>query len=284
MAAPKLPLVEYLKVQRVTDNEIAEVVSDAAKEAGRMVRTASTIRGAQAKLAALQLKMWAEVGDLTKVGVGDATDAAALVQSVYDAELFAKAGVSSRYWRMALLQQARMGIESFLSRKENGITLKDRIYRNGRAGVAEVNRLLNRDLALGKSAREIAKDVQGFIDPNTPGGPRYAAMRLGRTELNNAFHTTSQKQYASNPFVEAVKWELSGSHKRPDECNLYAQRQHFRGGDPGVFKPGDVPAKPHPNCLCYTVPVSQDVDDFINDMASGKHDAYMNSLGCQYGR
>jgi hypothetical protein len=131
------------------------------------------------------------------------------------------------------------------------------------------------------SAKEIAKQVFRFIDPETPGGASYAALRLGRTELNNAFHTNSIKQAQAMPWVEGVKWNLSGSHPRPDECNEYAEDTHYRGGDGGVFLPQDVPPKPHPNCLCFTTTETQSDEDFIASYRAGDYNDYFASIGLQ---
>jgi hypothetical protein len=284
MADPKLPLIEYIKVQTVTDVEIRQLWRDVQKEAGRIIRSnPGKIRTMQTKLASQQIEAWANSKELIHVGIGDATDAAALVQATYDEELFRKAGVSSRYWSASLMAQARAGINSVISRKENGITLSERVYKNRQGTMSQLNRVLNAGLALGKSASEIAKDVEKFINPQTPGGPHYAAQRLARTELNNAFHTTSLKGYMDSPFVDKVKWHLSGSHKVPDECNQYAEKSHTRGGDAGVWKKSEVPGKPHPNCLCYTTPIVIDEEDFLKQLKAGKFDSYADDLGCGIG-
>lgn len=179
-----------------------------------------------------------------------------------------------------MLQQARAGIDSIISRKENGISLSEKVYRNRVVSSGKIDRILNTGLALGKSAREIANDVSGFISPDVPGGVSYASMRLARTELNNAFHTTQRNMMNKNPFVEKAKWELSGSHPRPDECNEYADQVHIKDGEAGEFWTHDVPNKPHPNCLCYITPVMMDEEQFIQSFKSGAYDSYLDDVRC----
>jgi hypothetical protein len=175
-------------------------------------------------------------------------------------------------------------VQSLISRKENGITLSDKVYRNKALSQGYVDRAINNGLLLGKSAAEIAKDVIGYIDPNVRGGASYAAMRLGRSEVLNAYHTTAINRYKANPWVEKVKWNLSGSHPRPDECNEYADSVHIKNGKAGEFFPEDIPAKPHPNCLCYIEPVVMDLDTFAKNFKSGKFDDYVESTqGCGRG-
>jgi hypothetical protein len=104
----------------------------------------------------------------------------------------------------------------------------------------------------------------------------YAAMRLGRTELNNAFHTTTRNHWAATPFVPYMKWSLSGSHPRPDICNGYAEDTHVRNGEAGVFDANEVPDKPHPQCLCYVSPVTMDDDEFVQQFHAGRFDSWVD--------
>lgn len=279
------PLLRFLKAQQLTDDEIRRILRDAARESRRIINVSGnfsgSVRAAQIELAQEQLKMWRYVGDATKVGIGDAVDASGDAMSLLTEVLMNSVGGSTAYWRHSMLTQARQGIQSLISRKENGISLSERVYKNQALSSGRIDRLVNTGLSLGKSAREIAKDVYTFIDPLTPGGASYAAMRLGRTELNNAFHATSIRLTKDMPWVTGQKWNLSGSHPKPDVCNDYASGTHFRGGDPGVFKAGDVPGKPHPQCLCYLTAVTLSEKEFDKQFHAGKFDDYIErQMGC----
>jgi hypothetical protein len=105
-------------------------------------------------------------------------------------------------------------------------------------------------------------------------------MRLGRTELNNAFHTTTQRLYEKQPWVTAMKWNLSSSHPEGDICDEYAFDAHIPHGEAGVWRKGDVPSKPHPNCLCFTTPVTVSDDEFAKQFTDGKYDEYLGGMGC----
>lgn len=153
------------------------------------------------------------------------------------------------------------------------IPLADSVYTNLAVHRGKIDELINGALARGASARELAAEVRDYVNPNTPGGVRYAAMRLGRTELNNAFHASQVRQARTMPWVEKVKWHLSGSHPKPDECNDYADY----GGE-GLWAPNEVPAKPHPNCLCYTTPVTVSEEEFLKQYQAGAYDDYMNEV------
>jgi hypothetical protein len=280
-ASARDPLLRYLTAQQLTDIEIRKICADAAKEASRMIRDASEIRGAQLALSRQMVTMWKDVGDATKVGIGDAFDAAAESHALFDEQLFGGTGVTDRYWRASMMETARAGIQSYISRKHNGVSLSERVYRNGMLAGGQVNKVVNNGLLLGKSAREIASDVAKYINPDVQGGVSYAAMRLARTEMNNAFHTTQIGQMADSPWVEAAQWSLSGSHPKADVCDEYAHEVHFKGGEPGQYRVEDVPPKPHPHCFCYITPVTMSDDDFLKAFQKGKFDNYINdTMGC----
>jgi hypothetical protein len=282
MAIPE-GLHRQVNVLTFTDAEIRRVALNASKDASKIMANLSptSVRRAQLAMAKVSAEMWAGVGDATKVGIGDAVYNATEMQSLFDEQLFAKVGFSSQYWRASMIAQSKEGIQSLISRKENGIGLSERVYKNHALTKGWVDDKINNGLLLGKSAREIANDVIGFINPNVPGGASYAAMRLGRSEIQNAFHTTSVNHYKQTPWVETVTWNLSGSHPKPDECNRYAESEHIQGGDAGQFYPDDVPSKPHPNCLCFVTPDVMSLDAFAKNFKQGQYDNYIDGqMGC----
>jgi hypothetical protein len=112
--------------------------------------------------------------------------------------------------------------------------------------------------------------VYQYVSPTTPGGESYAAMRLARTEINNAFHER-QLAGANRPGVTGVQWNLSGSHRVPDQCNLFAQRDSHNKG-PGVFPVGKVPDKPHPQCFCFLTYVTMKPAEFKRALEQGDFD------------
>lgn len=138
--------------------------------------------------------------------------------------------------------------------------LSTRVYRTQQLVKGQVNRMINQHLARGSSGRELARDIRQFVKPTAPGGLRGASLRLGRTELNNAFHAVSVDQAQKNPYVIGMVWHLSGSHPRPDACNDY--EEHF-------FRPHEVPNKPHPNCFCYVTPETLSRGAFLDHYNKG---------------
>lgn len=283
------PRTEQVRVVKLTDTEIRRVAKEASAEADRIIRSlegktgvGARVRSAQLALAKANLEMWTAVGDATKIGIGDAFDSAAESQALFDDELFRRTGISSHYWRMSQLATSRAGIDSYIARKGvDGFSLSQRVWRNTAISRGYIEKAINTGLLLGKSVAEIAKDVSGYLNPNVPGGASYASMRLARTEVVNAYHASATAGYQRSPWVERVKWNLSGSHPKPDECNTYAEDEFVPGGGAGIWRVTDVPAKPHPMCLCFITPQVMDLDEFARNFRNGQYDSYIDGqMGC----
>jgi hypothetical protein len=283
------PLKRYLRVQDAADKEFAAALRDAAADAEKLMDKlsrrydfGSEMRRAQIAqvLGALreqQAMLYKNLTDTLMDQMTYAADAAAEAEGVMTDYLFNQLGTGPiPQLQAAYKEQARATVRAYQARNDLGIPLAQSVYRTQALSSGLVDRSVNRGLLLGKSAREIAKDVRHLINPNVRGGVSYAAMRLGRTELNNAFHHAQKGIRANDPFVEAMKWNLSGSHPKPDECNTYAENVHFDGGGLGEFLPMEVPGKPHPNCFCYMTAVVVDDDKFVADFMAGKYNTYID--------
>ena len=61
-------------------------------------------------------------------------------------------------------------------------------------------------------------------------------------------------QTCALPILKGLKWNLSGSHKIDDECDLLAKADCF-GLGAGVYPPDQCPVRPHPHCMCYLTDV-----------------------------
>jgi hypothetical protein len=177
----------------------------------------------------------------------------------------------------SLLMTARSGVDSFISREESLRALSTRVYRNAALHSGVIDREIAKGLLRGLSADEMAAIIRNYIRPGVPGGSSYAAMRLARTEINNAFHQTTIRYTREMPWVEGYRWNLSGSHPRTDICNSYAQDSHGAGGR-GFYDKRNVPSKPHPQCLCYITPETMDNKDFYKRLRSGAFDPYINQI------
>lgn len=282
--ARREPLVRVVEAVQLTDAEMAAVLRDAARESEAIIRSygdnfSSRVRRAQLDLARVQRELWTTVGHQSRVAVGDGADAAAASSSYLDELMFNSVNGSTAWWRQSLLASARAGTPNLLSRKENGIALSDRVYKNQALSTGRIDRIVDGMVTSGASAREIATRVRGFIHPGTPGGASYAAMRLGRTELNNAFHTTTRRLDDNKPWVLGHKWNLSRSHPKPDVCDEMANSDHGTGRA-GIYPKGQTPNKPHPQCFCYLTPETPSTEEFVRNFQTGRYDGYLDDMGC----
>lgn len=180
-------------------------------------------------------------------------------------------------------------VEKFAEETEKGILT--RVWADDRKSIATrlktvetqsirvVRNIIEVDIRKGKSATEIAKDIQDYVKP-LPKGKRispfqwyrdrfgakvkalqdgvvpagsvnYNAFRIARTEINRTYRMSSVLLQKGKPWVRGFKWNLSPAHKLTDECDDFV----------GVYKDERDLPQPHPNCMCYVtvdlVPISE---------------------------
>lgn len=266
------------------DEEIQRAILEAAKQAERQIAllpgegVGAAVREYQyqqmrASLLSLADDLWGD--QLAAIITENATTAAQLAAN-NSKDILSIIGRGLKPGQANLLMasmqsSATSTFDNLVSRMVNDINLSPNVFNAEAYMTGKIDDIVNKGILLGQSADEIAKNVTQFINPNVSGGVKYAAHRLGRTELNNAYHETSIRSYQESPYVDGVKWNLSGSHPTPDVCNEYATETSFKLGE-GVYPPDSVPAKPHPNCFCYLTPITPDPDEFVNRMLNGDYD------------
>jgi hypothetical protein len=285
MAIPKLEPQDWrianAKELQVTDREVLQLLRETKKRVDVLLKelegsTKNGVKRSQlmhtrALLLAEQSRLFERLGDkVSALRASSASRAARLTAAADDALLRAVGkGAQSQFLYESALQVSQRAIDAAMQRmKLSALPLAKRIYNTGVWMNGRLGRLINETLASGLDARAFAKRARDWFSPNTPGGVRYAAMRLARTEINNAFHAISAEKYANTPWTTSVDWNLSKSHPKPDICNELA------GLSP--FDKDKVPARPHPQCMCYITANYQDEDDFIDSFLKGEYDDYLD--------
>lgn len=269
------PLTTELRLMRLTDREIRAIlvkadkdIQDRLRAMGPKPKIGAKTRAAQLKVRREILRSFLQVGDFTEAGIARAVREATKTFAKIDAANLRKIGINPTAYMKQLAEEAEESIKLLQAKKTNGIRLSERVYKDGLVAAGKIDEIVNVALARGSSAAEIMKSVHQFVNPDTPGGARYAAQRLARTEINNAFHETARQRYASNEFVDFVEWNLSGSHPKPDNCDKFARQVHVPGQPEGVYRAGEIPDRPHPNCLCYITPRDLDDDELMRRIAN----------------
>jgi hypothetical protein len=289
---PHDTLLASVRVQTVYDRKVLALLRQATRDVTRQldgilgpnvgdVIRRDQLRAARAALLECAAALNREVGNVVLEGKIAAAVAADRELLKYDAVLMQAYQGDARiatYLKASAIRSSQEAV-ALAERRLQGrsyVPLSERVYHSGTVSAGLVDSVVNSALARGLSAKEFAREAAGLVNPNTPGGISYASMRLARTEINNAFHARAIDSARAKPWVEAMLWNLSGSHPTPDECNDYADGQHMSGGDPGVYPIDDVPPKPHPHCLCFVTPVEEDEDAFLDNLVAGNYDDYID--------
>jgi len=226
-----------------------------------------------------QAAIFKRMGKIIEARRLEAAERAIVLGSAVDTALLEAAGRTDE--AKALRDVALRASEETLALAETRVTssripLAERIYRNEVWMNGRLEDKINSALLRGLPAREFAAEARDWFSPSTPGGIRYAAMRLARTEINNAYHATSIHNAHEKPWINQMKWHLSRSHPKPDLCDRFAKGG--RDGD-GVYDVRDVPRKPHPHCFCFVTPIPPEEDAFLDALVAGRYDGYLRSKG-----
>lgn len=294
---PKDYLAAYIGVQRPTDAAILRMLKDAFKDVNAQLGRLQRERGAGAEIRRDQLRaikrsilenqadVFRRLGKIIETRRVEAAARAIRVQGRYDERVFALGGrrADARALTEALETTETRAIDVAIARMTgSSVPLSQRVYRAEAWSSGRLERRIDSALARGLSAEEFAREVRDFVNPRTPGGTRYAALRLARTELNNAFHAIAIREAQRKPWIKAMKWHLSSSHPRRatagdiEACEALAGR---------LFAPEDVPRKPHPQCLCYITPEvnaqgsdPEDDGQFLDDLVAGNFDDFLQDV------
>jgi hypothetical protein len=162
----------------------------------------------------------------------------------------------------------------------NGYTLSGRIWQTSVNTRVKIDKLLADGIRTGRSARDMANDLEQFLQPNRaafrtqrPYGQDASAdaMRLARSEITRAHSSASLAASQANPFVVSQDWALSASHPKFDICDGLATigMTGDRIKEPYPLT-GYVPLPvidSHPHCLCNSRPGPlADMDTVIADL------------------
>lgn len=283
---PNQPLLDVLAVSGVTIAELDQMLRDGAAEAEMLIpkliekhTTGGKVKAAQLTLVLRELKvaqsaLWGDLGAVTRKGVEAGYLKAAEAAEDVLLSVFKKAAIHPGPFLAAWREQAKQGINAVLAKAKNGIPLARSVYKTQALATGMVDRKVSQGLLLGMNAKAIAKSVKDMIRPDVKGGVSYAAHRLARTEINHAYQTSQAERYADEPWTKGMRWNLSGSHPKPDICNVLATRDAYQLG-PGVYPVGKRPDS-HPNCLCYQTPEQLDEDEFVENFLAGDYNSYLD--------
>lgn len=271
----RTPLLTLLRLEQAHVADIKATLLQSSKEIERQltrvgadkVVTRTQLKAQKAAIDAYLQQDFQDIQASIKAGQKAAAAAASRVTSRFEDDLLSV--VMTQEARAALATsealRAANGVEAALRRMEGTSykPLSSQVYKTYALSKGRVDDLVNRALVKGMTWKELAKEVSHSINPNVPGGVSYAANRLARTEINNAFHASAAKRYDESAIVDKVEWHLSSSHPEGDICD------DLQANSPYGKK--SVPQKPHPHCYCFITPHLPDEDEFIDNLFAGKY-------------
>lgn len=269
-------LLAEMRLEQDQANYVRKVLGDSAEEIEEKLAKIGTSGNPltrmqlEAQRSAIKSMLDQDFKDIEKsiaAGKIDAAKTASQVVSKYENQLL-KAVVSQDAMRRIARSEAQRtvnNLDAALKRMQGTSynTLSKQVYKTKQLSAGWVDDIINKGLVSGWSAQQLAKAVVPSISPNVPGGVSYAANRLARTEINNAYHAASWDRYNRSAIVDEVEWMLSSSHPEDDICNDYALES--------PFKKNAVPAKPHPNCYCYIMPRLPTEEEFLDRLFAGEY-------------
>lgn len=169
-------------------------------------------------------------------------------------------------------------------------TLSNSIWKNTQHTEEIARRIIAQGLAEQKSALEIIKDVEIYIDPKkrkpwdwgrvhpqAATSVEYNTQRLVRSMIQHSYEQTVVQCTKDNPFCIGIKWMLASSHRHCPWCIANASEDRF-GLGVGIFPQDDLPLD-HPNGYCIFVPAMVDSNlmaDRIGRWAKGSSDAALD--------
>ncbi len=164
---------------------------------------------------------------------------------------------------------------------EGNWSLSKAIWKDIDKHQKDINSIVARGVANNKSAYDIAKDLEMYVDPsarkpwdwskvypNTNKVIDYNAQRLARTMVSHAYQQSLERACKNNPFVSGYIWQASSS--RP--CPICQDRNGQ------FYKKGELPLD-HPNGMCtFLVEISdmREVADTLADWVHGKSNSALD--------
>lgn len=163
-------------------------------------------------------------------------------------------------------------------------SLSRALWKNTRSTQRDVQNVVAQGIAQNKSAYDIAKDLEKYVDPSArkdwdwskvyPGTARkvdYSAQRLARTMVSHAYQQSFVRTTQKNPFVTKYKWVSAGGARTCEIC---------AGRDGQYYSKTDLPLD-HPNGMCTYIAVIEDsmvdIADRIADWAQGAPDEALDT-------
>lgn len=186
---------------------------------------------------------------------------------------------------------------AFLTRKEGGLSLSERIWKNTRQFKQELELALELGIGKGKSAGELSRSIRQYLNApnnlfrrvrNNNGELRLSkaakiykpgrgvsrssyknAVRLARNEINFSYEASQKEKRDQQDFVVGIEIRVSPSHNPMDDKGGISCLS-LQGQYPKTF---DFTYKWHVNCKCQSyniVKTPEEIEEDVDKILSGR--------------
>lgn len=159
-------------------------------------------------------------------------------------------------------------------------TLSKAIWGDSKQTIKDLHTVVAKGIAENKSAYDIAKDLEKYVDPKArktwewskvyPGTKKvidYNAQRLARTMVSHAYEESFVRVTKNNPFVDAYRWIISNSDRVCPVCIARSEDDQY-GLGAGIYPKDQLPLD-HPNGMCTFETVrTKSYDQITDDLAA----------------
>lgn len=283
---------DYLKIKLRHEPALHKIYLDAADQVARELRNLKPTTGLLTRnhLEALERTLRREADNiyqqssaLIKTGLTQVVEVGAKPVDNFLISSLKRAEIPLDFLRLqrGFADVNTSAVEAFWLRTRKGLTVSDRIWDQSESARKAMRDVIQTGIASGRDVVQVARDLEGYVRNGTlaeeypnmmermgrrvPKNLSYEALRLARTEYGMAFNESVYSRGAINPAYLGSQYMLSDSHPEPDICDDLASADLY-GLGPGVYKKGEEPAFPHPQCLCYVIPVVLDREEFVDDL------------------
>ena len=154
-------------------------------------------------------------------------------------------------------------------------TLSRALWLNTMETQKDVQSIVAQGILENKSAYDIAKDLEKYVDPSArkdwewskvyPGTRKvvdYNAQRLARTMVSHAYQQAFVRTTIKNPFITKYQWQAANGER---VCEICMER------DGKLFDKDDLPLD-HPNGMCtYLAVIEDSMEDIVDRLADWAH-------------
>lgn len=303
---------QFLRLTQQQEKELLEVYEEAAKRTVLKTLKSQTgtltdryLRELDKALVDYTKYLRANLDKVVKNTTKESAKIASNVQNTYMDMIAPTQDLKSSFNKM-FTQLSDNVVKQLIGGKyyEDGKTLDKRLWNITEKNGKDIDKLIKVNIAQGTNAKELAKELQQYINPDKPLTAKtfqdgidknvsYQARRLARTSLTHAHSESYIQGSKMNPFSKGLKWNLSPSHStrmhgKTDICDERATQNEFGLGQ-GVFPADECPIQ-HCNCLCYFTQEVIDVNkardeliDWLNGEDNPKLDNWLDEFGEEFG-